>query len=191
MARDIAVLQPEFVEPGTRALRDEGTSYHYLPVADYAKIRPAVLAFARGAFACAKTPVEEGAVWTTGAPFREMEEAIAFAKREVAGRGDGDGSSLCLCGCPAAAGALLGARDELYGEERRRLWEGRGGGERGGARTAGADCGGLEEAKPQMMQATVHQYVRNRISQVIVSVINTLMAPQVGLEPATRRWHST
>jgi hypothetical protein len=38
-----------------------------------------------------------------------------------------------------------------------------------------------------MMQATVHQYVRNRISQIIVSVINTLMAPQVGLEPATRR----
>jgi len=31
----------------TRALRDEGTSYHYLPPSDYAQIRPDVLRFAR------------------------------------------------------------------------------------------------------------------------------------------------
>lgn len=65
----------------TRALRDEGTSYHYLPAADYAKIRPEVLAFARRAFADGKV-VEEGAVWTTDAPFRETEQAIALATRE-------------------------------------------------------------------------------------------------------------
>ncbi|HEV2247306.1 MAG TPA: nucleoside phosphorylase [Terriglobia bacterium] len=78
----LAVRPPPYFVLATRALRDEGTSYHYLPAADYAKIQPGVLAFARRAFADEKVAVEEGAVWTTDAPFRETEEAIALAKRE-------------------------------------------------------------------------------------------------------------
>ena len=78
----LAVRPPPYFVLVTRALRDEGTSYHYLPAADYAEIQPGVLAFARGAFADGRVAVEEGAVWTTDAPFRETEEAIALAKRE-------------------------------------------------------------------------------------------------------------
>ncbi len=66
----------------TRALRDEGTSYHYLPASDYAEIRPGVLRFARRALRGTEVAIEEGAVWTTDAPFRETKEAIALARKE-------------------------------------------------------------------------------------------------------------
>ena len=66
----------------TRALRDEGTSYHYLPASDYAEIRPGVLRLARRALSGSGLAVEEGAVWTTDAPFRETREAIAVARKE-------------------------------------------------------------------------------------------------------------
>ena len=78
----LALRPPPYFVLATRALRDEGTSYHYLPAADYAEIQPEVLAFARGAFAGGGTAVEEGAVWTTDAPFRETARAIALAKRQ-------------------------------------------------------------------------------------------------------------
>ncbi len=58
-----------------RALRDEGTSYHYLPAAEYVGIEPALL----GLFEPAGlgVPVHRGSTWTTDAPFRETAEAIA------------------------------------------------------------------------------------------------------------------
>ena len=63
-----------------RALRDEGTSYHYLPAADPFAHADPVLAdrAARGA-AAAGLPLLRGAVWTTDAPFRETAGAIAAA----------------------------------------------------------------------------------------------------------------
>jgi uridine phosphorylase len=64
-----------------RALRDEGTSYHYRPPASYALIQPNTLAVAQSALT-ASEDVVQGGVWTTDAPFRETEEAIAFARSE-------------------------------------------------------------------------------------------------------------
>jgi uridine phosphorylase len=78
----LPVRSPPYFVLATRALRDEGTSYHYLPAADYARIQPSVLRFARRAFRRGTVPVVEGAVWTTDAPFRETETAIALARRE-------------------------------------------------------------------------------------------------------------
>lgn len=66
----------------TRALRDEGTSYHYLPASDYSEVRPDVLRFARRALSSCGVAMEEGAVWTTDAPFRETKEEIARARKE-------------------------------------------------------------------------------------------------------------
>lgn len=64
-----------------RALRDEGTSYHYLPPAPYALIQGEAMAVAQSVLtACAD--VVQGGAWTTDAPFRETEEAIAFARSE-------------------------------------------------------------------------------------------------------------
>jgi uridine phosphorylase len=65
-----------------RALRDEGTSYHYLPAAPYASASPALLALAAGAVAECGEPVHRGASWTTDAPFRETESTIASRRRD-------------------------------------------------------------------------------------------------------------
>lgn len=59
------------------ALRDEGTSYHYLPPAEFSHADPALLARLDGAFADLQVPVDRGNTWTTDAPFRETAEAIA------------------------------------------------------------------------------------------------------------------
>jgi uridine phosphorylase len=65
-----------------RALRDEGTSYHYLPPAEFSTADPKLLEVMTDAFAQLRVPVERGATWTTDAPFRETQEAIdAMAAR--------------------------------------------------------------------------------------------------------------
>jgi uridine phosphorylase len=64
-----------------RALRDEGTSYHYMPPADYSHADPALISELDGAFEDFSVPVLTGATWTTDAPFRETQPAI-YAMRE-------------------------------------------------------------------------------------------------------------
>ncbi len=59
-----------------RAVRDEGTSYHYLPPAAWVHSRdefPNILA--RHAVGCG-LPVHRGATWTTDAPYRETRAQI-------------------------------------------------------------------------------------------------------------------
>ncbi len=60
-----------------KALRDEGTSYHYLPPSEFSHADASLLALLEGAFSALPVPVEKGATWTTDAPFRETAEAIA------------------------------------------------------------------------------------------------------------------
>lgn len=59
-----------------RALRDEGTSYHYLPPSQYSDAPEVLLGALEGAFDDLDIAVARGATWTTDAPFRETEEAI-------------------------------------------------------------------------------------------------------------------
>lgn len=63
-----------------RSLRDEGTSYHYLPPSPFAEADPALVQPAMEALAATSLTVLQGATWTTDAPFRETEAAIADAK---------------------------------------------------------------------------------------------------------------
>jgi uridine phosphorylase len=66
-----------------RALRDEGTSYHYLPPdSEFAEADPDLLVIAESALASLDDPVERGATWTTDAPYRETLEAIGAARAE-------------------------------------------------------------------------------------------------------------
>jgi uridine phosphorylase len=65
-----------------RALRDEGTSHHYLPPSDYASADPALIALAREAAATVPAKVHVGAAWTTDAPYRETEQMIATRKAQ-------------------------------------------------------------------------------------------------------------
>jgi uridine phosphorylase len=59
-----------------RALRDEGTSYHYLPPAEFSEADPALVDTAMGALRGHQPRVYRGAAWTTDAPFRETAGAI-------------------------------------------------------------------------------------------------------------------
>ncbi len=67
-----------------RALRDEGTSYHYLAPSDYSHADPNLIAALDGAFDGFSVPVLTGATWTTDAPFRETQPAIdAMRERKL------------------------------------------------------------------------------------------------------------
>ncbi len=63
-----------------KALRDEGTSYHYLPPAEFSSISPQLRLILDDAFANVSLKVYRGATWTTDAPFRETREAIEHCK---------------------------------------------------------------------------------------------------------------
>jgi len=65
-----------------RALRDEGTSYHYLPPSSYSRIGNRLLKCLNGALTDPDVRVLRGGTWTTDGPFRETEEAIEFARAE-------------------------------------------------------------------------------------------------------------
>lgn len=63
-----------------RAMRDEGTSYHYLPPSDFSEGPSRLLASLEGAFDGLGVPVMRGATWTTDAPYRETPTTIAAMK---------------------------------------------------------------------------------------------------------------
>jgi len=63
-----------------RALRDEGTSYHYLPPAEFVAAEERLVEAAMKALARSVQPVYRGASWTTDAPFRETAAAIAHCR---------------------------------------------------------------------------------------------------------------
>jgi Phosphorylase superfamily len=65
-----------------RALRDEGTSYHYLPPARYSEADPNLVDAAERALAEVDVPVVRGSTWTTDAPFRETATTIAAREAE-------------------------------------------------------------------------------------------------------------
>jgi uridine phosphorylase len=62
-----------------KALRDEGTSYHYAPPDRFADADSELIVLAARALVSTGLTVLHGAVWTTDAPFRETAEAIAAA----------------------------------------------------------------------------------------------------------------
>jgi uridine phosphorylase len=63
-----------------RALRDEGTSYHYAPPAEFADADPRLVATAFQTMERRKPRCVVGSSWTTDAPFRETAEAIEAAR---------------------------------------------------------------------------------------------------------------
>jgi uridine phosphorylase len=63
-----------------RALRDEGTSYHYAAPSQFSEADPALVAEAARALNASGVKSTTGASWTTDAPFRETAEAIAAAR---------------------------------------------------------------------------------------------------------------
>ena len=82
-AGQIAPLSiPPYVVLIDKALRDEGTSYHYLPPAPYSELRPALRSLLQAGWDATVMPLHIGSSWTTDAPFRETETAIAACRSE-------------------------------------------------------------------------------------------------------------
>ncbi|HEY0838301.1 MAG TPA: nucleoside phosphorylase [Azospirillum sp.] len=63
-----------------RALRDEGTSYHYLPPSEYSEADAVLVELVSAGLSGIGEPVERGATWTTDAPFRETAAAIGSVR---------------------------------------------------------------------------------------------------------------
>lgn len=63
-----------------RALRDEGTSYHYAAPAEFAQADPRLVARAVRALEERGLHAVVGASWTTDAPFRETATAVEWAR---------------------------------------------------------------------------------------------------------------
>src|SRR5215471_2381436 len=63
-----------------RALRDEGTSYHYAAPSDYSEADARLVATALAALEAKGLDAIAGSSWTTDAPFRETAEAIEAAR---------------------------------------------------------------------------------------------------------------
>lgn len=78
-----ALDEPPYFLLIEQALRDEGTSYHYLPPSEYVGIDDDLRARVSNAFSNIPVPVYSGTVWTTDAPFRET--ALAVEKAKAAG----------------------------------------------------------------------------------------------------------
>ena len=60
----------------TRAIRDEGTSYHYLPASQSVNATPKVAQFLKAELKTLPLPVLSGSVWSTDAPYRETQREL-------------------------------------------------------------------------------------------------------------------
>jgi uridine phosphorylase len=77
-----ADVRPPFFVLIDRALRDEGTSYHYLRPARFADADAALATAVARALDGIPTPLLRGASWTTDAPFRESAALIESRRSE-------------------------------------------------------------------------------------------------------------
>ncbi|HEX4207842.1 MAG TPA: nucleoside phosphorylase [Ktedonobacteraceae bacterium] len=68
---------PPYVVLVEKALRDEGTSYHYLPPTKYSTLHPTLQEMLYTSWNHGNIPLYSGKTWTTDAPFRETEAMIA------------------------------------------------------------------------------------------------------------------
>ncbi len=73
---------PPYVVLIDRALRDEGTSHHYVPPARWSRLDDGLAKRMDGAFDQLPEPVLTGSSWTTDAPYRETRTAITAAEAE-------------------------------------------------------------------------------------------------------------
>ncbi len=76
----VAINNPPYFVLIEKALRDEGTSYHYLPPAEFSYMAPELLPMLDNVFTHTPVPMYRGATWTTDAPFRETASSITYCR---------------------------------------------------------------------------------------------------------------
>ena len=99
-----------------RAVREEGTSYHYLPAGVEPAAAPAITTLLQHEAARMDVDVKQGSMWTTDAPFRETPAKIAAYQASGVRVVDMEIAALlsvaAFRGCEVAA--LLVVSDECY-----------------------------------------------------------------------------
>jgi len=78
--RIVPAGEPPYFVVIDRALRDEGTSYHYAPPSEFSEADATLVAAAVSAVSRTGLTVTVGPSWTTDAPFRETAQAIEAAR---------------------------------------------------------------------------------------------------------------
>ncbi len=78
----LEVDHPPYVVLIEHALRDEGTSYHYLPPTAYSSLSPALRAMILQHWDQTRLRLHAGSSWTTDAPFRETEAMLAWGREQ-------------------------------------------------------------------------------------------------------------
>ncbi|HWJ81029.1 MAG TPA: nucleoside phosphorylase [Nocardioides sp.] len=101
------------------ALRDEGTSFHYVPASRYIEAHPAATAILEETLAEHEVPYAAGRTWTTDAPYRETHAKIAARREEGCLTVEMEASALAAVarfrGVPLAQ--VLYGGDDLSGEQ--------------------------------------------------------------------------
>ncbi len=78
----LEVAPPPYAVLIEHALRDEGTSYHYLPPSDYSMLNPELCKLIMAGWEQECQPLFVGNSWTTDAPFRETDAMIAWGREQ-------------------------------------------------------------------------------------------------------------
>jgi uridine phosphorylase len=114
--RDIAV--GEFVIPNA-AIRDEGTSYHYLPAARQVDADPEPIDALESTLKAHGEAYRIGKIWTTDGLFRETRPKIAMRKKEGCLAVDMEAAALFAVAQyrKVALGYLLSGGDDVSGDE--------------------------------------------------------------------------
>ncbi len=98
----LPLREPPYFVLIDRALRDEGTSYHYRPASAFSHADGRLIRFVHAALEARGLPVVRGTTWTTDAPFRETASAIRACR---------EGGIVAVEMEAAALYAFAGARD--------------------------------------------------------------------------------
>lgn len=73
-------MEPPYFILIEKAIRDEGTSYHYLPPSDFSFLKSDLKKKLTNVFDNLEQRIFSGSTWTTDAPYRETEDAINYYK---------------------------------------------------------------------------------------------------------------
>lgn len=99
------------------AVRDEGTSHHYLPSEPTVAASTPLTESVAQAIAQANLPCHKGATWTTDAPYRETAAAVAHYQQQGVQTVEMEVAALFAVAsyCQKEAAALLAVSDSLAG----------------------------------------------------------------------------
>ncbi len=114
----VPVEAGEFLLP-VRALRDEGTSYHYLPPDRWVETDREVLQACRAALSTRRLVATDCDTWTTDGFYRETAKLVAARREEGCAVVEMECAALAAC-CRARGarfGQILYSADTLAGEE--------------------------------------------------------------------------